>query len=145
MTNSYRCTSFQFLDVTILKKEIIKINGITKPRSPFNHVVKAGGLLFLTSQLSRDLKTGRIIGGTIEEQTRQALDNVKFLLQSSGATMNDIVKVVIYMRDVGKFGEMNAIYREYFEDGEEPTRVTVQAPSPLGEIDIEIEVTAVAS
>jgi len=79
----------------------------------------------------------------MEEQTRNALDNIKFLLQSSGAKMNDIVKVVIYMRDVSKFGEMNAVYREYFEEGEEPARVTVQAPSPIEGIDIEIEVTAV--
>jgi 2-iminobutanoate/2-iminopropanoate deaminase len=128
-----------------LKKEIIKVKGIIKPHSPFNHVVKAGDFLFMTSQLSWDLKTGRIIGGTIEEQTRNALNNIKFLLGSSGATMNDIVKVVIYMRDVSKFAEMNVVYREYFEEGEEPARVTVQAPSPIEEIDIEIEVTALVS
>jgi 2-iminobutanoate/2-iminopropanoate deaminase len=131
--------------VTILKKEIIKIKGIKKPRSPFNHVVRTGDFLFLTSQLSRDLKTGGIIDGTIAEQTRQALENVKFLLQSSGSTLNNIVKVVIYMRDVSKFSEMNAVYREYFEEGEAPARVTVQAPSPLSEIDIEIEITAIVS
>jgi len=79
----------------------------------------------------------------MEEQTRKALDNIKFLLQSSGTTMKDIVKVVIYIRDLSKFDEMNAIYREYFDVGEEPARVTVQAPSPIEEIDIEIEVTAV--
>ena len=128
-----------------MKKEIIKVKGITKPHSPFNHVVKAGDFLFLTSQLSCDLKTGRIIDGNIEEQTRNALDNIKFLLGSSGATMNDIVKVVIYMRDVSKISEMNMVYREYYEEGEEPVRVTVQAPSPIEEIDIEIEVTALVS
>lgn len=128
-----------------MKKEIIKVKGVAKPHSPFNHVVRASGFLFLTSQLSCDLKTGRIVGGTVGEQTRRALDNVKFLLQSSGSTMSDIVKVTIYMRDVGKFGEMDAVYREYFGEGEEPARVTVQAPSPLSEVDIEIEVTAAVS
>lgn len=126
-----------------MKKEIIEIKGIRKPESPFNHVVKAGDFLFLTSQLSCDLRTGRIIGGTTGEQTRRAMDNVKFLLNASGATMNDVVKVVVYMRDLSKFGEMNSVYREYFEDGEEPARVAVQAPSPIDEVDIEIEVTAV--
>jgi len=71
------------------------------------------------------------------------MDNVKLLLNASGATMNDVVKVVVYMRDLSKFGEMNSVYREYFEDGEEPARVAVQAPSPIDEVDIEIEVTAV--
>ena len=128
-----------------MKKEIIAINGVSKPDSPFNHVVKAGGFLFLTSQLSCDLKNNRIIGGTVEEQTRRALDNVEFLLLASGSAMSDVVKVVIYMRDLSKFSEMNTIYREYFAGGEEPARVTVQAPSPIEEIDIEIEVIALAS
>jgi 2-iminobutanoate/2-iminopropanoate deaminase len=128
-----------------LKKEVIKIDGVSKPDGPFNHVVKTGGFLFLTSQLSCDLKTSRIIGGTIEEQTRRALENVKFLLRASGSAMSDVVKVVIYMRDLSKFGDMNSVYREYFGAGEEPVRVTIQASSPIEEIDIEVEVTAVAT
>ena len=128
-----------------MKKEIIMIDGVPKPDSPFNHVVKAGGFLFLTSQLSCDLKNNRIIGGTVEEQTRRALDHVEFLLLASGSAMSDVVKVVIYMRDLSKFREMNAVYRKYFVGGEEPARVTVQASSPIEEIDIEIEVIAVAS
>jgi len=126
-----------------MKKEIVKINGIQKPDSPFNHVVKVGDFLFLTSQLSCDLRTGRVIGGTMGEQTRRAMDNIKFLLHASGATMNGVVKVVVYMRDLSKFGEMNAVYRKYFEKGEEPARVTVHAPSPIDDVDIEIEATAV--
>jgi len=81
----------------------------------------------------------------MKEQTRNALNNVKFLMQASGGTMKDIVKVVIYMRDLSKFGEMDAVYREYFEEGEEPARVTVQAPSPVEKVDVEVEVTAVVS
>ena len=101
-----------------LQKEIIMIDGVPKPDSPFNHVIKAGGFLFLTSQLSCDLKTSKIIGGTMKEQTRRALDNVKFLLQASGSAMSDIVKVVIYMRDLSKFSDMNAVYRGYFARAE---------------------------
>jgi 2-iminobutanoate/2-iminopropanoate deaminase len=81
----------------------------------------------------------------MKEQTRNALNNVKFLMQASGGTMKDVVKVVIYMRDPSKFGEMDAVYREYFEEGEEPARVTVQAPSPVEKVDVEVEVTAVVS
>lgn len=129
--------------VILLRKEIIEIEGIRKPEGPFNHVVKAGNFLFLTSQLSVDLKTNRIMRGTIGEQTRRAMDNVKLLLEASGAMMEDIVRVVIYMRDVGKFSEMNAVYKEYFKAGEEPAKVTVQAPSPIEGVDIEIEATAI--
>jgi 2-iminobutanoate/2-iminopropanoate deaminase len=126
-----------------LKKQVIPIPGIPIPDSPFNHVVKAGDFLFLTSQLSTDLKTGQIISGDIAVQTTQALENIKFLLKQSNATMDDIVKVVIFMRNIKEFDNMNAVYRKYFEKGAEPARVTVQAMSPIKGIDIEIEVTAV--
>ena len=125
-----------------MKKEVIDVSGVKAPESPFNHVVRAGELLFLTSQLSADLRTGRILGGSIVEQTSQALENVEFLLESCGATMDDIVKVVIYMRDVSHCDEMNRVYRQYFRKGQEPARVTIQAPSPIDGVDIEIEVIA---
>jgi 2-iminobutanoate/2-iminopropanoate deaminase len=127
-----------------MKKEIIKIEGVASPSAPFNHVIKANGFLFFTSQLSADIKTGEILPGSVSKQTRRALDNLKFLLESSGGKMEDIVKVVVYLRDVKDFDEMNAVYREYFEPGEEPTRVTVQAPSPIESIAVEIEAIAVA-
>ena len=126
-----------------LKKQVILIPGIPIPDSPFNHVAKAGDFLFLTSQLSTDLKTGQIISGDIAVQTTQALENIKFLLQQSDATMDDIVKVVIFMRNIKEFDNMNAVYRKYFEKGSEPARVTVQATSPIKGVDIEIEITAV--
>ncbi len=126
----------------MIKKEIIKINGIKTPTAPFNHVVKAGNLLFLSSQLSVDLKTNKILDGNIIEQTKQSLENIKFLLESTGATMDDILKVVIYMRDISDFDKMNQVYQKYFKKGQEPARVTIQATSPLKNIDIEIEITA---
>ena len=125
-----------------VKREIISIPGIQTPDSPFNHVVRGGNFLFLTSQLSVDLRTGRILPGNIAEQTKQALENVRFLLDSCGAHMDDVVKVVVYMRDIQDFDKMNEIYREYFAKGREPARVTIQALSPIEGIDIEIEVTA---
>ena len=128
-----------------MKKEVVKIKGVAKPPSPFNHVVKAGNFLFLSSQLSVNLHTHTLLKGTIAEQTKQALENIKFLLESSGSQMSDIVKIIVYMRDVKQFAEMNRIYREYFAEGEEPARVAIQAASPLPGIDIEIEATALLS
>ena len=127
-----------------MKKEIIQVKGIIAPHSPFNHVVKAGNFIFLSSQLSADLKVHKIIGGNISEQTKQALENIKFLLKSAGSSMDNIVKIVIYMKDVkNDFNAMNEVYRKYFKKGEEPARVTVQALSPIEKIDIEVEATAI--
>jgi 2-iminobutanoate/2-iminopropanoate deaminase len=126
-----------------MKKEIITIPGIHSPETSFNHIVRAGDFLFLTSQMSADLRAGRIFGGDIIEQTRQALENVKLLLASCGAKMDDIVKVTVYLRDGKDRQNVNQVYREYFTKGQEPAKVTVQAPSPIEGIDIEIDVTVV--
>ena len=119
------------------------IPGIRTPDSPYSHVVRADSLLFLTSQLSVNLVTGEVLAGDAAEQTRRALANVGSLLESCGATMGDIVDVIVYMRDTKDFGKMNEAYREYFTKGQEPARVAIQAPSPIAGIDIEIKVTAV--
>lgn len=60
-----------------MKKEIVKIKGIIAPPSPFSHVVKAGNFIFLSSQLSADLKNHKILGGNIHEQTKQAFREYK--------------------------------------------------------------------
>lgn len=122
-----------------MPKQVIAIPGVSAPPSPFNHVVRAGDLLFLSSQLSANLKTHTLIPGDITAQTRQALENIKFLLEVCGASLEDIVKTTVYMRDVRQFEDMNKVYRDYFHKGTEPTRVTIQAPSPLLGIDIEID------
>jgi 2-iminobutanoate/2-iminopropanoate deaminase len=108
-----------------MKKEVIAIPGVQTPGATFNHVVKAAGLLFLTSQVSADLRTGQILTGDIAAQTRRALENIRELLVSCGATMDDIVKAVLYLRDVSDRHEVNEVYREYFTKGQEPAKVTV--------------------
>ena len=128
-----------------MKKEVLSIADAKTPDSPFNHVVKAGAFIFFSSQLSCDLKTGEIITGNIESQTRKALKNIRLLLEASNSGLDNILKSVIYMRDVGEFERMNKVYREFFKSGHEPARVTIQAPSPITGIDIEIEVTAIES
>jgi Putative translation initiation inhibitor, yjgF family len=128
-----------------MKKEIINVPNVKKSDSPFNHIIKAGDILYLTSQLSCDLKTGEIIPGDIGIQTKNALKNIKYLLESANSSLGNVIKVIIYMRNVSDFDKMNQVYRDYFKEGEEPVRITIQAMSPIDGIDIEIEVTALVN
>ena len=125
-----------------MKHEVIRISGVKTAGLPFSHVVKAGDILYLTSQISCDLQTCLIIPGDVATQTRMAMENIKHLLSNAGSSMEHVLRVHVYMRNVSQFGEMNRVYREYFRENEEPARVTVQAQSPMEGIDIEIEVTA---
>ena len=125
-----------------MEKEAILIPGLPRPESPYNHVVRAGNMLYLTSQLSCDLVENKILGGTIEEQTRQTLENIRFLLEHAGSSMEQIVDVTVFMKNLNDFARMNSVYRKFFTPGEESARVTVQAVSPVPGIDLEIKVIA---
>ena len=131
---------------TMIEKEIVEIEGVADIPGPLNHIVRAGNFLFLSSQLSADLKDHLLIEGDIRQQTQKAMENIKLLLEQAGSSLENIVKVVVYMKRVKEdFEGMNEIYQQFFEKGHEPARVTVQASSPLEGIDIEIEATAVVS
>lgn len=126
-----------------MKKQIINLAGIKKPTTGFNHIVKAGNFIFLSSQLSTNLKTGEIIKGSIKEQTTRTMENIKILLSRCGCVMNDIVKTVIYFRNVSDRKEINEIYKQYFISGQEPAKTSIQAQSPINGIDIEIDIIAI--
>lgn len=126
-----------------MKKLVVDLTDVKKPTTGFNHVVKAGNFIFLSSQLSADLKTGEIIKDDIRKQTKRAMENIKYLLSQCGCGMDDIVKVVIYFRNANDRKEINNIYKQYFTPGQEPAKVSVQALSPIEGIDVEIEITAV--
>ena len=126
----------------VIQKEVLRFPEVAKGSLSFNHVIKVGNTLYLTSQLSCNLRTGQIIHGSIEEQTRNALENLKFLLERSNSCLENIVKATIYMRNIDDFAIMESVYRKYFIRGEEPARVTVQAMSPIEGVDIEIEAIA---
>ena len=128
-----------------MKKQVVKLKDVRQPSTGFNHVIKAGNFIFLSSQLSTNLKTGKILLGDIKMQTKKAMDNIKYLLKQCDCTMDDIVKTVIYFRNTEDRKEINEIYRHYFTKGQEPVKVSVQAPSPINGIDIEIEVIAVTA
>lgn len=126
-----------------MKKLVVDLTEVKKPTTGFNHIVKAGNFIFLSSQLSTDLKTGEIIEGDIRKQTKRAMENIKYLLSQCGCGMDDIVKVVIYFKNANDRKEINKIYKQYFTPGQEPAKVSVRALSPIDGIDIEIEATAV--
>lgn len=125
-----------------MRKEVLILPGVSQPDSPYSNVVKAGNTLYLTSQLSCELSTGKLIGGTIEEQTRRTLENIRYLLEHANSSMDQVVDVTVFMKHLEDFRRMDTVYRQFFKPGEEPARVTVKAESPVPGIDIEIKVTA---
>jgi len=90
----------------------------------FSPGLRAGDFIFVSGQVPRDPATGKIVGGTIEEQTAQVLENIKGILAAGGATMANVVKVSAHLADLSHFERYNKVYVSYFPDPK-PTRTTV--------------------
>jgi 2-iminobutanoate/2-iminopropanoate deaminase len=84
------------------------------------------GLLFVSGQASVDFKTSKFVLGTIEEETKRTMDNLKAIIETAGGTMNDIVKCTSHLADINDFDRYNVVYASYF-DGIKPARTTVQS------------------
>lgn len=109
------------------------------PYSP-GIIADADELVFTSGQLGLD-STGKLLSG-IEAQTKQALDNVKAVLEAAGSSMDKAVKITIYMADIKDYGTVNNIYKGYFSK-DFPARTALQVANlPLGGL-IEIEAIAV--
>jgi 2-iminobutanoate/2-iminopropanoate deaminase len=116
--------------------------GLPPAIAPFSQAVRAGSLVMTAGQAALDQK-GEIVGeGDVREQTRQTLDNVKAALESAGATMRDVVKITIWLRDFNDYKGMNEVYAKYFA-APEPVRACVRSDLVFPSLLVEIEATAV--
>ena len=92
---------------------------------PYSQATRAGNLVFLSGQVPLDPATGNLVEGDIAVQARQAFDNIKAVVAAAGGTMDDIVRVGLYLTDLSQFGEVNAVMAEYFSQPY-PARSTIE-------------------
>ncbi len=108
------------------------------PVGPYSPGVICNGFLFVSGQIPLNPKTGELVTDSFENQARQALENLKGIIESAGATLNDAVKITIYLSDIQNFVALNSIYEEYFMDSK-PARACIQAAALPKNVDIEID------
>ena len=92
---------------------------------PYSQAVRTGNLVFLSGQTPLDPATGHLVEGDIAVQARRAFDNIKAVVAAAGGTMDDIVRVGLYLTDLSQFGEVNAVMAEYFSQPY-PARSTIE-------------------
>ena len=96
------------------------------PAGPYSPAVRAGDFLYVSGQVPRDPRTGALLGATIEEQAHGTLANLRRVLEAAGASMEDVVSVIVYLADENDWGAFNAVYREAF-NAPYPSRTVVGA------------------
>ncbi|MGC7872827.1 RidA family protein [Desulfosporosinus sp. SYSU MS00001] len=109
---------------------------------PYSQGIKAGNLIFTSGQLPLNPQTGELVAD-IEGATKQSLDNVKAILESSGSSLGKVVKTVVFLRDMNDFAAMNAVYAAYFPENP-PARSAVQVARLPKDAILEIEAIALA-
>lgn len=124
------------------KKQVVATDKAALPVGPYSQAIQAGDFIFVAGEKGLDPKTGKIVEGGITAETRQTLENVKAILEEAGASMDDAVRSVVYMTDMGQFAEMNGVYAEYFTV-DPPPRSCVQVVALPAGAHVEIEITAV--
>ncbi len=124
-----------------MKKEVITSNKAALPVGPYSQAIRVGDLIFVAGEKGIDPVSNRIVEGGIAVETRQTLENIKAILGAAGATMENVVRTVVYLTDIGDFAEMNAVYAEYFTT-DPPGRSCVQVVALPAGAHVEIEATA---
>ena len=112
---------------------------VSPPVGAYSPAVKAGGFVFVSGQVPRDPASGELVGDDVESQTRQVIGNIERALASAGASLSDVVSMVVYLADVDDWGRFNTVYKELMSPPY-PTRTAIGA-NLRG---IMIEISAVA-
>ncbi|MBI4637031.1 MAG: RidA family protein [Candidatus Rokubacteria bacterium] len=117
----------------------------TDPKGSFSQAVRVGNLIYTTGLTARDVN-GKIVGkGDIRFQAKQVFENIKNILAAEGATMDDVVKRTIYMRDIKQLPEVYQVMREYFTNPSSFPACSCIQPANLADPDYLVEVEVVAA
>lgn len=120
--------------------ESIQTDQAPKAVGPYSQALRAGDFLFLSGQIALDPASGNVMGSDIESQTRQAMSNLRAIVEAGGRKMSDVVKTSVYLTDLADFQKFNAVYETFF-GSHRPARSTVQvAALPKG---VRLEIDAV--
>jgi 2-iminobutanoate/2-iminopropanoate deaminase len=126
-----------------MSKTIIAPADAPKAIGPYSAGVLVGNhLLFTAGQLGFNPATMELVSGGVEAETRQSLLNIRAILAAGGASMTQIVKTTVFLRDLNDFATMNAVYAEFFTENP-PARSTVQVARLPRDAAVEIEAIAV--
>ena len=124
-----------------MNKQVIHTPKVPPARVPLSQAIKAGDWVFASGQLGLDVATGKLVPGGIAAETRQVCENLEAILEAAGSSLDKVVKVTIYMADLGELMAMNEVFSRYFPV-DPPARTTFQCAALVGGARVEIEAIA---
>ena len=123
-----------------MSKKIIYTENAPKAIGPYSQGVLAGGFLFISGQVPINPKNGDVLKDSIEIQTNQVINNIENICKEADCDLSDIVKITIYLTDLGDFAEVNQVMQNRFSEPY-PARATVQVAALPLNVEIEMDAT----
>ena len=123
-------------------KRIISSPDAPPAVGPYSQVVEANGFVFVSGQMPLD-SSGKLVEGDIAVQTEQVMKNLSAIVKAAGSSMERVVKVNVYLKDLKEFAEMNKVYARYFPS-QPPARATVEIARLAFDVKVEIDLIALA-
>jgi 2-iminobutanoate/2-iminopropanoate deaminase len=123
------------------KKEVVIAEKAPDAIGPYSAGIKAGYFVYTAGQAGLNPDSGDLVEGGIENETRQAMENIKAVLEAAGASLESVVKTTVFLRDMNDFPAMNKVYGEFFTS-DYPARSTVQVSRIPKDGAVEIEAVA---
>jgi 2-iminobutanoate/2-iminopropanoate deaminase len=124
-----------------MQKDIVFTEDAPLAVGPYSQAIKAGGWIYLSGQIPISPQTNEVVPGTIEEQTTLVLNNAKSVLEAAGASLDNVVKVTVYLADMDDFAAVNEVYSAFFVE-KQPARAAVQVARLPKDVDIEVDMVA---
>lgn len=122
-----------------MKKNIIATANAPAAIGPYSQAIDCGSFIVTSGQIPINPATGNLVEGDVAAQTRQSLANVKAVVEAAGLTMDHVAKTTVFLQNMADFAAMNAVYAEFFTEGNYPARSAVEVGAlPKGAL-VEIE------
>ncbi len=109
---------------------------------PYSQAVVAGGFVHCSGQIALDPATGARIEGDVAAQAEQVLTNLRAVLEAAGSGLDRVLKCQVFLKDLGDFEAVNAVYARFFEGAEPPARACVEVSRLPKDVDVEIDCVA---
>jgi len=126
-----------------VSKDMISTSKAPAALGPYSQAVRWGDLIFVSGQIPIDPATSQVVGDDVAAQTERVLKNLAAILEAAGASLGQVLKTTVYLRDLNDFGKMNEVYARFFSE-QPPARATVQVARLPRDVSVEIEAVAAA-
>jgi 2-iminobutanoate/2-iminopropanoate deaminase len=123
-------------------KKVIATKGAPEAIGPYSQGIVVENVLFCSGQIPIDPNTGEVVNGSVEEQTRQVLDNLGAVLKEAGMDYSDVVSITVFMDDMDNYARINQVYAEYFKE-RPPARCAAEVARLPKDAGVEISLIAI--